>query len=655
MPANIYKNLHTSVEMPHSFNHKQWLMGWQNAVQEFDHYAEKFRNTPNWDTYKELGKSIVHLNVLKEFITHFPLYLGGCSAAIRRNLEDKANTEFETLLISIKQEVMLFFFNEEDHSEETKYIKEERIFWGGFSTAKAEAFKIFQSFQSSECLVYAEQLNGLKDYPALRKKIAAKAQEKGFSGYAVNVNDSCLDLVISMQTDEDVRKNLWLQTQRNAPTDQVIDKTLKLRQRIAQENRFPHYMKYLFRSDLGMTSQKVQNILENSMATLAPLWNKLHSTMKHRGARLNNWSGTEQQFIQPWNENHLLFAAQPTELPLSGKEFPLKRILNTIVPDLLTTCGWTMMDTKPQKIGHNKQVLYLYRLHHEDNPLNKVLLYFAPYPYEEYNDNDNFQAYAAIVRERAIDNDSHIPVCFVAQNLDLVNGAIIDLQQLEFLAHEIGHVLHDFSFRNDTFGHFDRMPHNLSETPSVFYEAIAQCPQVLQRWTSPKAPASNRRIDYWERRVKPQNVSLLTFMTNLENSWLDMEINSAGPRKLNTVRSALRKRVGLPPLHSADRSAHNNFDFTENCGSTYSYLVGRALQREILGVNPTEETIRIEMKKLCDNVLAYSTDIQIAKRWKKTYNKTLSQMVSSGMEKLCADHSKQAKAYIRLMNKQKSK
>lgn len=649
MRPNLFHDLHTDTELPATFNLRQWKTAWNGVVGYLREQANAFEENPSWETYEALGEGIARINILKETIIHVPLFLGGCDESVRKREEQAASTDAEQVLVAVKPAVMDFLESEAYGAGLSQKIKEETVFWSSFSLYRAQCLQVYHEIQEEEPLIFTDKLQGLNDYPALKRKTLNKAKEWGHVGHVLNARDCQSDFLMRLQGDEDTRKFLWKSLQRNAPTQGQVDKMLNLRHKIAQENNFTHYMGYLMRSSAGVTPKAVQKLFKNTLASVAPTHHVMTDALAVYGAQRTKWEGSVMDFHRPWNHQHLMLEGETAGLALSGKEFPLKRILNFIIPDLLSVGGWEMIDEKPQRLGRKKNVLYLYRLQREEH---KALLYFAPHPYESYSDSDNFQAYAAILRERSVANEhERAPICLVAQNLDLEHGAVTDVQQLVYLAHEIGHVLHNFAYNNRAFETFSRIPHVLSEFPSVFFEAMAMCPTVLQRWTDPKAPASNRRLNYWERRVRPDKSSLVDFVYELESSWIDMEANCGPARNLRNIRDRLREDVGLPLLQRDDREVYTNFDFTENAGSTYSYLAGRALRRKILGKAPSELKIRSEMRYLLDEVLEHTADLRIAQKWKTAYNSSVMSMMEDGMKQLAQDHLTRAKAFSRSLAK----
>ena len=649
MRANSFHTLHTNSELPLTFNLRQWKSAWNSTVAYLQQTIEDFENDPTWETYDLLGEGIARANILKETIIHVPLFLGGCEESVRKREEHGAAMESEQLLVAVKPTVVAFLDCWSEERAVAQKVKEERIFWSGFSLYRTQCLQVYHDIQEEEPLIFTDKLQGLNDYPALKRKTLNKAKEMGHIGHVLNARDSQSDFLMRLQTDENTRKFLWNSLQRNAPTQQQVDKMLNLRHKIAEENNFTHYMNYVMRSSAGVTSKMVQRIFKRTLTEIAPAQRLLSDSIALYGAKRTEWNGGIAEFHHPWNHNHLVMEGESVGLALSGKEFPLKRVLNFIVPDLLAVGGWEMVDAKPQRIGRKKNVLYLYRLQKGEQ---QALLYFAPHPYESYSDSENFQAYASIIRERRVgDEHARAPICLVAQNLDLDNGSVVDIQQLVYLAHEIGHVLHDFVYDNRAFETFSRIPHAVAELPSVFFEAMATCPTILQHWTDPKAPASNKRLEYWERRVRPHKSSLMDFASELEMGWIDMEANSGPARNLRNIRERLRDDVGLAPLRRDDREVYTHFDFTENAGATYSYTVGRALRRKILGVNPSEVKIRTEMRYLLDTVLEHTADLRIAQKWKKAYNNTMASMMEDGLQMLAKDHLSRAKKLSRALAK----
>lgn len=649
MRTNSFQNLHTNNELPATFNLRQWKSAWNSTVAHLQQTIEMFECDPSWATYDALGEGIARANILKETIIHVPLFLGGCDENIRKREEHNAAMDSERLLVGVKPTVLDFLTGQEDERAVAQKVKEEKIFWSGFSLYRTHCLQVYHDIQEEEPLIFTDKLQGLNDYPALKRKTLNRAKELGHIGHVLNARDTQSDFLMRLQSNEQTRKFLWNALQRNAPTQQQVDKMLNLRHKIAQENNYTHYMNYVMRSTAGVTSKMIQKVFKKTLNDIAPTQRLLSDTIALYGAKLTHWDGGISEFYQPWNHYHLMMEGESVGLPLSGEEFPLKRVLNFIVPDLLAVGGWEMLDEKPQRIGRKKNVLYLYRLQKGEQ---QALLYFAPHPYESYSDSENFQAYAAIIRERCVgDEHARSPICLVAQNLDLSNGAVVDIQQLVYLAHEIGHVLHDFVYDNRAFETFSRIPHAVAELPSVFFEAMATCPTVLQHWTDPKAPASNKRLEYWERRVRPGKSSLLDFSSELEMGWIDIESHSGPARNLRNIRERLRDDVGLAPLRRDDREVYTHFDFTENAGATYSYMVGRALRRKILGAKPSETKIRTEMRYLLDSVLEHTADLRIAQKWKKAYNSTMASMMEDGLQQLAKDHLLRAKTLSRALAK----
>ena len=633
--------------LPERFDLTLWQEAWGKSVRNLQHAMDTFLRRTTWENYFLVGKAITHASILRETMVHIPLFLGGCSENEQKSQEHRAIEEMESILQMGKTRTQAFLERQmhEGDAEHKVMARREYHYWDGFSPQRAECMRIEHEMMTEEHSVVFPRLTELERVPAMKAKFRAKAREMGVAGYAINVRDHDVSMLMGIQDQEQVRKAMWSAVQQHSPTQEKVNETILARLQWAHDSGYDTFMQQINQRAGGLSFNTVSKHIKNQIASLAPAFEQLTENHLKIGMRKIHWEQSLDAAKLPWNEGYLLDQAESGVLDLVGREFPLKRVLEHVIPDLLSVGGWRVVE-KPKRVGRGKQALFLYRM---TNGLRNGMMYFAPYPYQNIKDADPYQAYAAVLRERWVGpNQKHTtPIALVAQNLALRNGCLDDIEQLRYLAHEIGHVLHYLAFDGQTFDEFSRMPNNISEVPSLLLEQIADQPETLRTWANPKAKGA-KRLSYWQCRRRPNMNSLMSYMPQLEEAYLDIRNNSSDrPLDNKKVRQQFRKEVGLSPLHAKDNTAYKNFDFTEHAGMSSTYIIGQAMAYAMTGKEMSDLKIRNAMSFLLDHILVHNSDHRLPSKWEAAYGKSMHQMFEEGFERMGQEHLRRAKASIK--------
>ena len=633
--------------LPEQFHFAEWKNAWDHGLLGLSQRIEQFKKKPSWDNYGAIGQACNRANTLIQTLAYVPLFLPKMDEEQRKKAHGTATAEMEGVLNTARTCVNSFLRARSykgDRAEQTK-ARREYLYWTGISPKRAECVKMEHELQRDGRPLHFSQLSGMNDMPAMKRKLRKKAQVLGWGGYAVDPTDADIGVIWKAQPREEVRREIWESAQEGPVARHEVQALLKARTEWAQDGGTRNYIEHLDRLNPGLSFYSVEKSLVQSLRRCASSEKALREARTKRGLQVSQWHPENPDDVHlPWNEGYLHWEGYYPTLGLAGKEFPLSRVINVIIPDLLSMGGWNTIG-EPQRVGRGKKCLYLYRVHKEGK---MAMLYFAPYPGQDVKDSDSCQAYACVLRERWTNGTPTTPVFLVAQNFDLQNGYLTDLDQLTFLCHEFGHALHFMAMKGETFDEYSRLYNHLAELPSTLFEYLTQDPELLQKWCNPKFKAG-RKQSYWKNRTR--KLDLQDYVENTERAYLDLLVHRTHDSDLVAMHRKLRKLVGRDELHPQDKSAYTHFDRTEVAALFCTYGVAHALTKRLVPGAVTFRKVVSEMNFLIDTVMTGQSDF--ASLWKKSYGVSLFDMYTQGVEELDKAHISSSRKEIRKIYKNK--
>lgn len=614
--------------LPDAFHLRDWQEAFSYGHAQLLRAVSNFSVKPSWNLYGKLGGAIQRASCLLNLIQYIAPALPGINEEDRKIAYLKGSNSLQNELYIIKQKVEAFLRHESLSRDafSAKKATYEQKYWAGISVKRHACAAMEQKLEREGGLVHFDDLSGIKAYPSLNKKSRELAKQLGLQGYVLDPTDTDTVSILNEEKSGDLRKNLWMSMQSSLPiTPSETKKLIGLRGEMAKENGFGNYLGLISRFDRGLSFKTVEQQIVKSLSIYSADYKKARATETLFGAKQTKWDNKKDGDIRsPWNQSYLAWKFEEPTLGLSGQEFPLKRVLNVIVPDIMAMGGWTTSSIS--KVGRGKRCLYMYRFCKDGKA---AILYLAPYPPRNSLSSDSHQAYATLLRERFTGGKNTTPMVFVASNLTLKKNALDDADQLSFLSHELAHVMHFFALEGKTFNEFDRIPANISELPSIMFERIASDCSLLQKWCNP-AFKSGKKKDYWQRRKSKTSVH--NQIEELEKAYIDIRAHRTSDPLLQNLHQNLREKTGMVSLHQKDKSAFCLFDRTDTAGLYSCYFIARALTSSILNNSCGADTISRETNFLIDHILSFNDKVEA--KWKTAYGETMCSMFERGQKKL---------------------
>lgn len=631
--------------LPTTFDVQMWKEAWAHGLNSLAQRLTQFQRTPSWKTYDDVGVGISRLNTLSQTLLIVPTYLGGVKDEVRKSLYGQSMAEQQSLITTHKTTVQTFLGKRAFQGDRAEQMRARREFqyWTGFSPKRAECVQIENRLEREGRPLHFTHLQNMNSMPSMKRKFRNKALELGLTGYAIDNTDYDAAVAVCLQDNEDTRKSLWTGMQEGPIETHEVQQLLEARKAWAGDAQLPSYLSYQDRLNDGLTFQAAEKEFLKSIKTCVETERTYRQHHIDLALTQSKWKPeNEQDAYMPWNAMYLEWNAAETHDDLEGREFPLKRVIQVIVPHIMQMGGWETIGA-PIRVGRGKQCLYQYRLHKEGK---MATMYLAPNPGENVKDSDAYQAFACMLRERWTGNQKGTsPIVFVGQNFDLSQGCLTSLSQLGYLCHELGHVLHFLSLKGETFDEYTRMSPNLTELPSLMFERLILDPALLQKWCNPKFKAGRKQA-HWKKMVKsPRNIT--THLQNLERTCFDSMVHRTHDANLVQLHQKMRKQVGMDELHPLDQSAMTLFDRTENAGVYATYLIGDSMSEHLVRGVVTAEKVADELNYLLTHVLSHNH--QTGALWKKAYGISLFETFVKGKARLDKIHLQDAKACIRRM------
>lgn len=653
MNGNVYwKIASRGGEIPPLFDLDEWHEAWAHHLVTMERACHNFCWQPSWENYDSVGVAMQRNETLSQIISSVATFLPGTDDASRKAAYGKAAEDAQAVLIQARPYVEKFLQKNIDHgaTKDKRRAQQEMYIWQTVSSKQADCIKMEQALEREGDFLNFAHLPSAQMYPHLRQKMKQRAKDMGWIGYAVDPTDSETAILMKSENKESLRRELWRLMQKNTPITAWETKALlKGREQVAWDAGCNHWIGHLDVLNKGLTFPSIERQLEKSLKKCQRIDREWQKTKAELGAKSTAWKPKNEAHAEkPWNDEYLKWETEGHTLCLSGKEFPMNRVLKTIIPDMLKMGGWSVSGC-PEKIGRGRQCLYLYRIHRHGKT---ALLYFAPYPSQHIKGDDGYQAYACMLRERWMGKKTTTPMVLISANFTTTENGLDDISALTYLAHEVGHVLHFLALPGNTFREYSRMPSSTSELPSILFEKIALDRTLLTQWCSPQYRAG-KKISYWAKRL-PQT-DMEWHMSEMERACLDIRVHRLPASQCHVAQEhrKLREKTGLAPLHRDDRSAYTYFDRTGGAGIYASYRVGEALTAELLGKNPFRDgghrRICEEMHYLLDNALA--SNVGLESKWKQAYGESLYAMFVRGQEKHDHDIIQKSKAEMKAMRR----
>lgn len=193
--------------------------------------------------------------------------------------------------------------------------------------------------------------------------------------------------------------------------------------------------------------------------------------------------------------------------------FPWRECAMRAIPELMEVGGWHALG-EPDAFGRGAKERLRFRFRNDEGRRAEIIYApFNPAP----GAASTLGGMATLVRGAdTIRQD--LPRTIVVENvLDYHTQRHFDLDTLEALCHEMGHVLHYLSLPGATPMESCLLAADYDELPAMVLQNYWRDPATLNRWS-----VTVRRRCYWERRMRVCGMDALVAMRHTARPWLDV-------------------------------------------------------------------------------------------------------------------------------------
>lgn len=569
-----------------AFNEKDWISSWNHENKLFVQHMSLFAQKPTVQTYQKTLSALSTLFTLQAWQEYsFSFFKGD-------HVSSRVEQKIQSFSRYFEKNIPFFinFLQKQNNKGKNTSFYSDLLFFQGYTKNHKKLDTAFQIFDSTSRSFYMPRVDGVRQFIHDSELI-----KKTKRGYKINNRHYYINTILQQQKTNHSRYVFWKKMQHHTFDQKDINPLLMSYNRIAQELGYFSYMDYLYRDSLFSVNDII-SIFETYMQKI---------------------SSFEDIHHKPWNVEQ---QNSPKEKALCGLEFPIDHIISFIIPDILSWDNWTVSQI------HSENDIYCFHLTKDSF---QTLFYFAPYP-TNIDETSTIKGYTSLLRDNF---NGALPVIFVSQNLELNHHQIHDLQEIQYLTHEMGHVLHYLSSlyhqKENTFSLSHKIQLLTGELPGVFMENCVKSPELLLKWTSPQSPKKCQTLAYWKSIIQSRT-TLYSSLSETEKALMELKVlsqNSLKNQNLWETNQTMRSQFHLPSLLPQDKSMYRNFEFSSLTGAIHTYIVAEALSFALLPV-VTPKYIQQNMLQLL-SVLKYPST-QIDSLWEKTYHETILSTLEKG-------------------------
>lgn len=464
-----------------------------------------------------------------------------------------------------------------------------------------------------------------KSEPALEEEafLAARRQEqRGFLVYPME--DPGFHL-LRRSTDATVRQHIWEERQSQVcvrPAD--IEKMRGLRQRLAEVGEAADHATHQLRDTTLLTAARAERLMHRSLAhLLTPSFKAVQ-----RGEAKHRLMGN-----QPADIIFAMMEGSPcSHIPeVSPQAFPWRSTATKILIELMRLGGWRCQ-AAPKSIGRGLTRMLRFSFQREDGQRAQVWYRpFNPLP----SPNSQVAAQACSVRETLHDETAE-RICTIDQRLP-EDRPYFTLMDVQYLCHEIGHVLHFLSLPGNEPYEISRLTDDFVELPSILLESYYRQPETLMRWMSAQAPKSLRKRSYWTYRLQRYAKHTLQYQRSMFRAYLDFRLHRKDSLPLQ--EEIARSYELLPvPLTEAQRDHLNYFEFDGCSAMGISHLSGEAMAHRLMPI-PAHGEISSEavgqcFQELLDVMSRGISGPKLKRLWRQWRQETMITSMDAGFRSL---------------------
>lgn len=462
--------------------------------------------------------------------------------------------------------------------------------------------------------------------PALEEEArlaALRRQERGFLVYPTEDPGTHL---MQRSKDAHVRQQIWLNRQAQVcvrPAD--IEKMRQLRHAVATHMNHDDHVAYQMHGTTFLTPDRAERVMQRSL-------DQLRGPMKRAARR----GAARKQLAAPTAADFgfaLTHGSNPKDIPtVSPRAFPWRSTTIKVMNELMALGGWTSV-APPKATGRGTSRLLRFFFCHESGRRAQVLYGpFNPSP----SPNNQVAAQACLVRT-ALAEETHVEqVCMIDHRLP-AERPHFNLMDLQYLCHEIGHVLHFLALPGHTFLECGQLTADFSEVPSILLESYYRQPETLIRWLGPQAPKSLRKRAYWTCRLRRDPIHTRWYQRSMLRAYLDLRLHRKDSGTLDEVVAEVQTLAPCP-WPDEQRDHLNYFDWSTLSGMGISHLAGEAMAHRLLPI-PTQgvlasEQVGAQFQRLLSVLTKGVSGPKLRRAWRQWAGESMTTSMDEGFRDL---------------------
>lgn len=424
-----------------------------------------------------------------------------------------------------------------------------------------------------------EKLNGLPEHSIQRAQNLA--QEKGLSGYLLNLEYPCYHAIITHAEDRQLRETFYhayvTRASEIGPSagcydnNPVVDEILNLRYEKARILGFSNYAEYSIATKMAESTEQVLEFLHD-LTTRAYRQALLEydrlQTFARKNCNIDSIKPWDIAFITEKKQNHLFNLTQES----LRSWFPLNKVMDGLFAIVHRLYGMHFEAIDNNDVWHPD--VRCYQVYDNENTLRGTI----------YTDlfsrgNKRGGAWMDSLQSRIKRSDGSVQMPIATLNCNFTNPsknkeAYLSHDEVLTLFHEFGHCLHHVLTKVDyiSASGINGVEWDAVEFPSQFFENWCWNESALELLTEHETTKEPLPYEIYERLLASKNfLSAMALIRQLEFSTFDFrlhcEFQPGVPKQMEAILEEVRKVTSVTP-----RAEYNRFplSFSHIFGGGYA-------------------------------------------------------------------------------------
>lgn len=430
------------------------------------------------------------------------------------------------------------------------------------------------------------------DASRLERDLARRLRRNGMRAD----HDDLADIVCS-KAPEAVRHAAWARLTAVPGTEADVTEMLRTRAREAALRGYASHAHYTLSENVVQDPDFIHDLIEGTAKSAAPA---LAGYYREASLLLE---GTPTPRPSPWDAWRLdqkMLSRQYRRLNPHPSVFPVLPTMKVVVEDLLEVGGWHAV-TPPVRHGAGAAQAWHWTLANDQG--RRAHLWVTPYAATRDADPSCAAFLDSVLGRWATRRKRNDTTVFLALKRDPAQRAFA-VEDLGFLAHELGHALHALALPGRIPEEWAEAPLDMGEFPSLLLERMALCPEKLAKWARPVGERYRTRA-YWEGQLRPIPETLRILQDELVDALHDLEVNTLPDPSAAQVRATYARLLdisGHPALAEDDSRHLRDFCWDDYAGTKACYALDRMLIESALPAQPTPDDITTLWRAAMDHV-----------------------------------------------------